>query len=169
MDSNNLVRIPPLAVLAAALVTFAGWITYEAVRTQPPPENEAGVQGQPPVSHARGAPRFGGPSPVSLSAELGEQAPPQSALLAIHPGKPRWLTERQLDSLPPPAVDPIDLTSGVPVLRARYHVFVAHLIPHLMPNIMPHEFRPGMYTMLLEFDGYRPGHPLQRARLVPLH
>jgi hypothetical protein len=148
MDATRTIGVPPLAVFGAAILMFGGWIAWEAIRT--------------PDRNTRDAAQPGRPS------HLEPPVPPaEAALGVVHVGNPRWLIERHFDSFAPPQLDPIDVTSGAPVLRARYHLPLMHPVPHLMPNFRPHEFRPGPYLLALEFDGSKPGHPLMHAELTP--
>lgn len=147
MGTTKFASAPPLLIFVTVIVAFTGWVIYESRANTT--QNKAG----PP------SPVPGGPIGAPADALLG----------AIHRGVPRLVIERHLISLPPAVVEPIDLSSGAPVLRSRYHILLHHPAPpHLMPGCAPHMFRPGLYLLILEFDGRVPGHPLMSAVLTPV-
>ena len=154
---TKLISIPPVGVFGAAILMFGGWIAWESDRA---PDRHVGADRQPVPPPSIG-PTIGlttGPNGLPLEVALG----------TVHVGSPRWIIEQRLNSLPHPEYDPIDSTSGTPVLRSRYYLHLTHPFPHLMPNFRPREFRAGAYTLVLDFDGSRSGHPLLTAELVPM-
>jgi hypothetical protein len=90
-----------------------------------------------------------------------------SSLEAIQPGMPRLLVEQRFGPRNSVGVEPVDLSSGLPVLRTRYVVHLSRPVEALMPDLKPGQFRPGQHQLTLEFDGARPGHPLLRAEVSP--
>ncbi len=85
------------------------------------------------------------------------------SLLQIHPGIPLERVEQQLDSF---RHEPqtLDASQGYPVIRIKYEGFLQAPVPHLSHPPMP--FVPGPHTVVLEFDGRIPHHPLIRARIT---
>jgi hypothetical protein len=149
MGMTKLSSASPVLIFILVVVGFAGWVVYES-RATPGPANSRRPRPEPPENHGPGM--------------------PGDALLAgLHPGMPRQVAERHLLPLPPGADDPVDLSSGTPVMRSHYHIHLSHPAPpHLVPPCAPHTFRPGPNVLTLEFDGRFPGHPLMRVLLAPL-
>jgi hypothetical protein len=142
-------RILPILVFVFAIVLFGGWIAYDCTLV---PEDEPFEPREPcPAVPQKEFPHV----PVELLLER------------VRLGNPRPILERQLDSLPPPQVDPIDVSSGAVVLRSRYVLSLLHPIPRLMAHPLPTDFRPGLYVLVLEYDGSKSGHPLLHAELLP--
>jgi hypothetical protein len=68
----------------------------------------------------------------------------------------------------PVGVPPVDLSSGSPVLRTRYVVYLARPAARLLPGAKPEDVRPGSYAVTLEFDGAAANHPLLRVEVEPV-
>jgi hypothetical protein len=60
----------------------------------------------------------------------------------------------------------VDLSSGSPVLRTRYSVYLTRPGLKHAPGATA-AFRPGIHNVTLEFDGAAPNHPLLRADVTP--
>lgn len=138
---------PPFLIFGAAVLTFAGWIAYDSTATTE--LSPAGLTRSDPTATA--------PDGVPIEIRLG----------AVHPGFPRAHIEQQLAALQPLDVEPIDLSSGTPVIRSRYRVTLTRPVPHLTPRVPPHRFQPGQYLLTVQFDGSKHGHPLLHAELTP--
>jgi hypothetical protein len=146
MRFAKLTSVPPHLMLAAAAVGFAAWIAADAL--QGPPRETAGHQSDNESVEPRAL-------------------PPDQALHAIHPGMPRALVEGRLSQLAPasPELGDEDET-GAPVVRKRYAVELRAPVPHLMHG-RGGAFRPGTYTLTVDFDTRHPVHALIAAHLAP--
>lgn len=91
----------------------------------------------------------------------------ETVLEGIEPGMSRLVVEQRFAGQSSVTVEPVDLSSGVPVLRSRYVVQVSRPFPSMMPGAGPGQFHPGPYAVTLEFNGAAPDHPLIRAALAP--
>jgi hypothetical protein len=151
MDTIRMVTAPPVLVFGVAVFAFGGWIACESGRGPGKPRAGAQHRSQPEDAPE---PHFG--------------RPPEAMLGIVHVGTPRAIIERDLSVLPPPDVEPIDLSSGAPVLRVRYRLHLPRFVPQLLPGTHPIDFRPGPYLLTMEFDGQQRGHPLTRAELTSL-
>jgi hypothetical protein len=132
----------PVTLLAVVAAGFAGWTAFEATRTPAPPSAAVGPGDVPPPE-------------VLLPSKL---------LSTVQPGMPRPVVEDHLRALPPGDVESVDYTSGSPLYRVRYHVYLLHPLPQVE---FPESFRPGPHVVVLTFDGQRPGHPLANLSAVP--
>ena len=146
MGSSRGVFSTPVLVFGVTVIAFVGWVAYTAAQSPAP---------------AR-------PAPLTVTPE--EVLPPPQAtvvLCAIHPGSPRAVVDRQLITFPPPLDEPVDVSGGTPVCRARYRIHLKHPVSNPDLIFLPSVFTPGPYIITLEFDGAVVGHPLVRATIAP--
>jgi hypothetical protein len=145
--STSKVALPtPFFVFGVAAIGFVAWLAYDA-------------------ASASATSRRGGSSPPTghLDPLCG---PGEARLGSLALGQPRLVVEEQLTGLAPHQIEPIDVSSGKPVCRERYTVHLTHPVSNLM-SAQPEGFKPGPYTLTVEFDGAAPGHPLTRLALAP--
>lgn len=153
MASTRLAGVMPYAVFVAASGGFTAWVATDAVR----PSGAEGSAGAAPAA----VPEVRGMRAVAV-------VPSGDLLLeGLEPGLSRLAVEQRFATQPAVAVEPVDFSSGTPVLRSRYAVHLSRPFPPLMPQVGPEEFRPGPYAITLEFNGGMPDHPLIRAELAP--
>jgi hypothetical protein len=153
MNAANLAGLLPHCVLVVATGAFGGWVAYDALASTPggrPREIEEGV--------------------LAVPAQLlrPEATPTDPQLESAKPGAQRLFIERQFASLERAVVDPVDTSGDTPVLRTRYQVHLERAYLPLMPDASPVDFRPGLYWLVLEFDGSERSQPLIRAELTPV-
>lgn len=147
----------PLVIFLVAILSFAGWIAYEAMKL--PPKWQPG-RDPPPTAQASPGPSLAGPPP-------GPGGSADALVQELQLQRARMEVERLLMALPPPFVEPIDVSSGSPVVRLRYRVYITRYLPSLMPDIAAQDFQPGTYRLVLEFNGALRDHPLQSVRITP--
>jgi hypothetical protein len=173
MATAKVTSVPPVLVLGVATLLFGAWVasesaagagrlTYQAAAEFRDTDLDADPP-ELPSAHPGGtcADTPDGPPDRPHPGGRDRHGPPPELLLgALHPGRPRAAVERHLRSLPSAGREPIESSTGGPLVRMRY------LVTHLMAH--PIHSPPGPHVLTLDFDGLRGGQPLVRAELVPV-
>jgi hypothetical protein len=158
MTTDKFATNAPFVIFGTACLAFAGWLIYDGVKATTANRSER--------SH-----RLSGNNPEPTGAMVRPSIPPPGGphdelLDQLRVGMFRVEAEKSLAPLTPFVVEPVDMTSGLPVLRSRYRVYLERCHPELMPDINPQEFQPAYFRLILEFKGDLMNHPLQDIKLT---
>jgi hypothetical protein len=154
----------PLVIFVSACLAFAGWLVYDSVKgpAATAGRTEREYRHMPSVTPGQSGPT---PGTVPMPTPMGG-ANADALLDQLQLGTSRIDTERALIALLPPFVEPVDMSSGSPVLRSRYRVYLSRYRSEMTPDITQQDFLAGSYRLVLEFDGQVHHHPLRSIKIT---